>query len=68
MVGCVRLYDDKPARSPDGMIYHSQVGAGAGGDGALAQTLELIPGGDDVEVTEANRQEYMRAFVSTRLA
>ena len=34
----------------------------------MAQTLELIPLGDNVEVTEANRQEYVRAFVSTRLA
>jgi len=44
------------------------VEAGAGGAGALVQTLELVPGGNDVELTEANRHEYVRAFVATRLA
>jgi hypothetical protein len=43
------------------------VEAGAGGAGGLNKTFELIPGGDDVEVTEANRLDYVQAFVETRL-
>lgn len=41
--------------------------AGTGGTGGLSKAFELVPGGDDVEVTEANRQDYVRAFVETRL-
>lgn len=47
-----------------------QVEAGTtGGDGAaMAQTLELIPDGDSVALTEGNRGKYVTALVSTRLA
>lgn len=44
-----------------------QVEAGPGSAGGFRKTFELIPGGDDVEVTEANRDEYVLAFVETRL-
>lgn len=41
--------------------------AGTGGAGAPSTTLELIPDGNDVEVIEGNREEYVRAYIETRL-